>query len=192
MNCARHPDRTAVAQCTECGAYLCADCAETTKPLQEEEGTLCIDCYQKKLRAAAEHFMENRKKRLKKVIVSIIMYALGILTVAIGLTSEGVKMVVCLVLGVILCGIYTAISGWRTGEKAHEEYELKHGASYTVTDSGVYRDTGFLTKLLMFLLGAAFGVIVTPISVITNLVGMKSDKRTAEEFRTEAANASAV
>ncbi len=192
MNCARHPARQAVGQCSQCGAYVCDECMQATKPLQEEEGTLCVDCYQRKLRSAAEYFRVKRKKRRKKVIISVIMYLIGIIVLAIGFTSEGTKLVTCVILGIILCGIYTAIAGWRTGREAYEDYELKHGASYTVTDSGVYRNTGFFGKLLMFLLGAVLGVIVTPISVITNIVGMSSDKKTAAEFEQEANSVSKI
>ena len=44
MNCSKHPDRVAVAQCSECGAGICRECTEKTKYLKDEFGVLCVDC----------------------------------------------------------------------------------------------------------------------------------------------------
>lgn len=187
MNCTRHPNRSAVAQCRHCGAYVCKECATATKALRESEGVLCVDCYTQALNEAAANVRKKRNRRLRRIILSIIFYFIGVIVFisAIASGAEGTQFVVMIIISVILCGLYTAIAGWRAAREAHREHELKHGASYTITSSGVYRDTGFGAKLLMFLLGAAFGIIVTPISIIKNIAGMVSDKKTINMFEQE-------
>lgn len=194
MNCAKHPNRAAVGQCSRCGAYVCDKCAEATRPVRDEVGTICVDCYCRGLKESAEELRANRRKRLRKIIISAILYALGILSIiaVIVTKSEGGQLIAGIVIGAILCGLYLGIAGWRAGKQLHEEHERKHGVSYTITDSGIYRDTGFWGKLGGFLLYAAFGVVVTPISIIVNIVGMKKDKTTAELLEQEAESVSKI
>ena len=42
MNCFNHIDRAAVAQCSDCGKGLCAECTEKYEPI------LCTPCFQKR------------------------------------------------------------------------------------------------------------------------------------------------
>ena len=137
---------------------------------------------------------KKRNRRLRRIILSIIFYFIGIIFFISALASgaHGVQLVVMIIIAAILCGLYTAIAGWRAAREAHEEHEMKHGASYTITSSGIYRDTGFGTKLVFFLLGAAFGIIVTPISVIKNIIGMASDKKTINMFEQEVLDVSKI
>ena len=194
MNCARHPNRAAVGQCSQCGAYVCDECAEATKSVRDEAGTVCVNCYCRGLEAGAEELMANCRKRLRKIIISTILYAIGIMLIVsvIVTKAEGGQLVAGIVVGAILCGIYLGIAGWRAGKQAHEEHERKHGVSYTITDSGVYRETGFWGKLFGFLLYAAFGILITPISIIVNIVGMKKDKMNAELIEQEVQSVSKI
>lgn len=38
MKCLKHPDKDAVAQCADCGAGVCGECAERTKLLTQDYG----------------------------------------------------------------------------------------------------------------------------------------------------------
>lgn len=49
MVCVNHRDREAVAQCSGCGAYICAECAQKSEPLKSVCGTLCPSCYRDKI-----------------------------------------------------------------------------------------------------------------------------------------------
>ena len=194
MNCTRHPNRPAVAQCQNCGAYVCKECTNATKALRETAGVLCTDCSSQAVNAAADNVRKKRNKRLRRIILSIIFYFIGVIFFISALASgaQGAQLVVMIIVSIILCGLYTAIAGWRAAREAHEEHEMRHGASYTITSSGVYRDTGFGSKLIFFLLGAAFGIIVTPISVIKNIIGMASDKKTINMFEQEIIDVSKI
>ena len=190
MNCARHPNRAAVGQCVSCGAYVCAECAEATKPLREAEGTLCVDCYQRDLNEAGEFYRRSIKKRIIKIVISVIFYIAGIIMLSIGAagsTTDALTKGIMTVGGLILCGFFTAIGNWRAEKEAHEAHERKYGATYTVTESGVYRDTNLGGKILMFLLGAVLGVVMTPISVIKDIVGIRADRKNVAMFEDEIA-----
>ena len=173
---------------------MCDKCAEATRSVRDEVGTICVDCYCRGLQEGAEELRANRRKRLRKIIISAILYVIGILSIiaVIVTKAEGGQLITGIVIGAILCGLYLGIAGWRAGKQLHEEHERKHGVSYTITDSGIYRDTGFWGKLGGFLLYAAFGVVVTPISIIVNIVGMKKDKTTAELLEQEAESVSKI
>ena len=180
MKCVKHPDREAVGQCGNCGAYYCSECAEATKSLKKEFGTLCVDCYQKELRSTISGIEGVKSKRVRNIILSALFYIVGLIVLIIGIvnrTSANLSGVLMIIAGLILCGIYTAISGWVMASALHRAHEIRHGASYTITDSGVYRDKGTANKVLAFFLGAVLGVVITPIRIIKNIVGIKSDKQ---------------
>ncbi len=195
MNCSRHPGRAAVGQCVECGAYVCAECAEATKSLQQAEGTLCVDCYRRNLNGASEFCRRSIKKRVGKIIISIIFYIAGIIMLAIGAAagvSDAFTKVVLILGGMILCGFFTAIGNWRAEREAHEAHERKYGATYTITESGVYRDTNLGGKIVMFLLGAVLGVVITPISVIKDIAGIRTDRKNVTMFEDEIARVAKI
>ncbi len=185
MNCARHPDRAAVGQCAQCGAYVCAECAEATKSLRDTEGTLCVDCYRRDLASAGEYYRQSTKRRLIRVIISIICYIAGIVMMIVGPSGDTLGLF-AIPIGLVLCGLFNAIAEWRKESERHAEHERKYGVTYTVTDTEIKRDTGLGMKVFMFILGAVLGVVITPINVIKDIVGMRSDTKTAAMFDEEA------
>lgn len=186
MKCVKHPDRDAVAQCKNCGAGVCSDCVKATEDLKESCGTLCVNCYSTELQDTAAFYRTRRNKRIKRIIISTILYIIGLVLLIIGggIAREGgpgsANGVVQFVIGILLCGVFTGITWMKKAKEEHEEHERKYGASYTVTDSGVYRDTGFGMKLLYFGAGTVFGVVLTPVKVIKDIVGSVKDNKTAK------------
>lgn len=189
MKCAKHTDREAVAQCAECGAYICSECAEKTAELKEHCGVLCVECYRKEIEGARDFYVGDRKKKLRRIITSCVLYVVGLLAIisAFAIGAQGIELFWRVLIGLLFCGWDGAVAGWRKGEQAQEEYERKYGATYTVTDDGVYKEDGFFKKLIMSLIGMVIGVIVTPINVIRYAVGMKKDKVNVEMFERELA-----
>ena len=181
MQCKRHK-REVVAMCSECNAGVCEICADATSGLRENYGTLCIPCYVSKVNESIEWYRQKRGKALKNIIISCILYFFGAMMIIMGLADKTYPMAF---VGVFFCGFYSAISGWKKAEAAHDEYERKHGASYTITDDGVYRDTGLFGKILTTAIFTVFGVIVTPIRVIANFISRSKDKKTIDELNEE-------
>ena len=195
MKCVKHPDHDAVGQCSSCGAYYCSDCATATKDLKKEFGTLCVDCYRKKLRLAIGGIESIKSKRIKNIVLSALFYIAGLIVLIIGITqrtSADLSGVIMILVGLVLCGIYTAISGWAMASALHRAQEIKHGASYTITDSGVYRDKGTGYKIMAFAFGALLGVAITPIRIIKNIVGIKSDKQSIAYYNNLLRNLSKI
>ena len=174
MNCGKHGNREAVGQCQKCGAGVCRECAEATSLLKDDCGTLCVDCYCNELEETKAYWVKARKKRRTRLIVSIILYILGAIAIIGGIVESEFAMII---VGVILCGIFTGIT-WRNAAKdAHEQKEREEGVTYVITENGVQRKDGFWMKVLFFFIGVIFGVIVTPIRVITDSVGLSKDKK---------------
>lgn len=63
MNCSNHTEKSAVAQCAECGAGVCADCATKTRLLKEDFGVLCTDCYREKLEMMSDFYRQDKGKK---------------------------------------------------------------------------------------------------------------------------------
>ncbi len=188
MKCKKH-QREVVAMCTECNAGVCDICTDATSELRDTCGTLCIPCYIDKVKQSIEWYTQNRGKALKNIIVSCILYFFGVIMIIAGLADKTYPMAL---MGLFFCGFYSAISGWKKAEDAHNEYERKHGASYTITDDGVYRNDGFFGKLITAAIFTVFGVIITPIRVIKNFVSRAKDKKTIEELNMEIQRVRAV
>ena len=180
MQCKRHHNEV-VAICAECGAGVCDTCTEATASLHEECGTLCIPCYVREMNNAITWYETKRSKALKNIIISCVLYAMGAMMILLGMSESPANYPMALV-GVFFCGFYSAISGWKKAESAHDEYEYKHGASYTITDDGIYRNTGFFWKLLTAAIFTVIGVIATPINVIRNIIGRARDQETVESL----------
>lgn len=186
MNCTQHPNRDAVAQCNICGAGVCSECADATKALKDECGTLCPSCYKNKLTEAVEYSVKKNKKTMKRIIINSLSYVFGLIFAIFSITEiiagkgDGVPM---LIVSIIICGFYTGLTGHKIAKEQHEEYERTHGATYTITDSGVYKDNGFLSKLIFFLIGTVLGIIITPFSIIKNGLNYKSTKIAISELR---------
>ena len=188
MYCKRH-QRGIVAMCTECNSGVCDICADATSNLREECGTLCIPCYIKELNGSIEYYQQQRKSLLNNILISCILYAIGAFMAITGIIDGTYAMAI---LGLFFCGFYTAIAGWKKAEQAHNDYEYKHGASYTVTDSGVYHNDGFWGKLIVAIFATILGVIVTPFRAIVNAIKRKNFKNLIEELEEEISRVKAI
>ena len=173
MVCKNHGDRQAVAQCVKCGAYICNECADRTAALREETGVLCPECYNEVIDDACAFYASRRKKKMTSAIVSIVFYIIGLIC----FTLAAVVGQVMLLIGLLLIGIYPAISWCRFAGRSIDEYDAKHGATYVVTSTGIERDKSTWLKVVFFILGLAFGIFVTPVNVIRWLVGAGKDKK---------------
>lgn len=186
MNCSRHPNQGAVAQCVNCGVAICSKCAETTSVARESCGTLCIDCYCEHLRELSAYCNKDAKKRLKRIIISVICYVFGIIAVIVGassLPSGESSALPVIIIGVLLCGFYTGLTWKKAAKESHEDYEREHGVTYKVTaDGNIQRESGFFLKLIFFLIGTVLGVIITPIRVIIDIKERVSDIKSVKTF----------
>lgn len=173
MSCDRHPDRPAVAQCEECGASICEDCVEATEFAVEQFGTLCVKCTQDKCYEAIEIFKKDSKKRLTRIIISVILYIIGaalIISGISGIDSGNIDIVIMIPIGIILCGLYTGLTWRKVGDD----------------DPNGVKD-GWLLKIIFFLIGTAFGVIVTPIRVVIDgiEIGKNNKSKKVMEYSIE-------
>ncbi|MDE7439786.1 MAG: MFS transporter [Clostridia bacterium] len=183
MKCALHTNKDAVAQCEQCGAGICEDCAQATAPLRDSCGSLCIDCYCNEIQGAVDYYTKRKKQRLTRIIVSIILYICGVVLYVCSRFSDSLLTSWLMILAaLLLCGLFTGISWAKFSRKSQDDYDREHGATYVITDTGVHRDRGWGVVIIFFLIGLFFGVIVTPIRVIIDGVGIKKDKRTINEL----------
>lgn len=182
MNCSKHNGKPAVAQCAECGAGVCADCASKTNFLKEDYGVLCVDCCKSKMNTIADFYKQDKGKRTKRIVISVITYFFGLIAfLAFFLRGE----VAMLFVGIVLCGFYTGLTWRDVAQKSHDEDELKNGITYVVTDDGIKREDGFLMKLIFFIIGTVIGVILTPIRIILDAVGISKDKKYIKEINSD-------
>ncbi len=182
MKCSRHPNNEAIGQCAQCGAFVCRECAQATSVVKSDYGTLCVDCYGDLVADAIGAYRKDRKKKIRRVIISIICYFFGMFMIISGLKEQLFQM---LIVGVVLCGFYTGLTWRKAAQETHEEDERKHGVTYEITSNGIERKDGFWFKLVFFLIGTALGVVVTPIRVIIDIVGAARSKKTIASLNAE-------
>lgn len=178
MKCSKHSDSEAVAQCQECGAFVCEKCVDATKYAREDYGILCLDCYADKMSRAVNFYKKDSKKKLTRIIISCVLYVFGLTAIISGIASEPMMAIV----GVIFCGIYTGLTWRKVATEAHEENERRNGVSYVVTDSGIERKDGFWMKLIFFLIGTILGVIITPIRCIIDAISISKNKKSIKSL----------
>lgn len=176
MNCSRHNSREAVGQCTECGAFVCESCAKATSSLKEDCGTLCIDCYCKEFGKVKDFYQESKNKRIKRIIISCVLYVIGIIIMIISSTKDSMLMTF---IGEFVCGVYTGITWTSALHQKQEEEERKHGATYVIYDDGtVAKEEHFWVKFFCFLMGSFLGIFITPIRVISDSIGISRVNKT--------------
>ena len=120
--CFKHPDEEAYATCSNCGKYICKDCAESCA-VTDDEGTkyLCYDC--------CEKLFKEQEKKLKKDTSKItFQYALTIIGIIIGilLGADG-GIIMAIMCGVFLSAIRPIASAM--GEIFKGIFELASGGS---------------------------------------------------------------
>ena len=193
MKCAKHTNKDAVAQCEQCGAGICADCVQATAPLRDSCGTLCVECCRSEMQDAADYYTKRKKQRLTRIIVSLILYICGVILYAcISLSGSMLTSYLMMFGALLLCGLFTGISWAKFSRTSQDDYDRKHGATYVITDTGVHRDRGWGVVIIFFLIGLVFGVIVTPIRIIIDGVGIKKDKTAINEIYAEINNLNQV
>lgn len=70
MNCINHPTMAAVAQCADCGAGLCIECANIYKP------NLCVSCFRRRKKA---DIINNTYRLFLYVVLFVVGYKLNFL-----------------------------------------------------------------------------------------------------------------
>ena len=111
MKCYHHPDRDAVAYCSQCGRGLCGECSDRYNPI------LCGGCAEKiagiQLNEEIEYYNDAVRRLRKLRIGAIVCVAFGILF-GLALTS-GRSYEILGLIGGILGGLCFAgvPSGWR-------------------------------------------------------------------------------
>lgn len=183
MECERHPDRGAVAQCGACGAGICKECAEKTAFLKEQYGTLCVDCLCDKTNKIIGIYKKDNKSRLVRIIISSICYAIGLfLIIAAFVGKDGFDMV-ALICGIAMCGFYTGITWHKYAEQRHRQKEMEQGIEYVIDENGnIERKDGFWMKIIMCIIGTVIGVIYTPVRIIIDGVQIKRGKKAISEL----------
>ncbi|MDE6372974.1 MAG: hypothetical protein K2L72_00575 [Clostridia bacterium] len=175
-----------MAQCARCGAGVCASCANETSVTRGTTGVLCIDCYCEEISDLIEVCKKDARKRLTRVIISIITYVFGIIAICGGigeLLKGGNDGLPIIMVGVLCCGFYTGLTWRKAAQQSHEDYERTHGVTYNITADGrIERQDGFFMKLIFFLIGTVLGVIITPIRVIIDLVERGKSKKSVKTF----------
>lgn len=100
MKCFYHNDRDAVAQCSECGKFLCSECAEGWKP------TLCPSCGE----AVSSN---NKSNSVASLILAVILFIIGAAFAWGMCAADGTEPNFG---GILFIGYMVAAvpSGWRT------------------------------------------------------------------------------
>ncbi len=185
MKCQRH-NKEVTALCNACNAGVCKTCTEATSALHDIFGTLCIPCYIKALNTSLEDSQSKKSSLLKFIIINCILYSLGVF-LAVAAFLDPSDFATDIGYAIFFCGIYNAFSGWKKAEQAHNEYEEEHGATYTVTEDGVYRKDGFFMKLIVAIISIPLGIIITPIRVVKNSFELKKTNQCIKQFKEEIA-----
>lgn len=102
MKCFCHHDRDAVAQCSECGKFLCSECAEVWEP------PLCPSC-------GKSISSYNKSSAAASLILTVILFVLGSLFIGYMYSidsdlSFGQKLFGILFFGYVIASIP---SGWK-------------------------------------------------------------------------------
>ena len=100
MNCFNHTDRTAVAQCNQCGKFLCKECASKWKPV------LCDSCAEGFIRA--ERMAEARYFKPALILFTVVLAIRLFSTIAM---AVGVGSIPGLILGVVFSFVNAAMIG---------------------------------------------------------------------------------
>ena len=133
-----------------------------------------------------DYLSEKRGEVLKRIIISCIFYVIGIIILALtSILGATYYNIIFIAIGVLLCGFYTGLSWKKAAEEDHERYQEKHGVTYIITDTGIKRDTGCLTKVIFFILGLLFEIVITPIRVIIDCVKQAKLKKSLNFFQQE-------
>lgn len=176
MNCRLHPTRSAVSTCKKCGGGVCNDCSSIATSVGARQ--YCVKCAKNEVTDSVV-FDNALKSRLNKSIkIMLFTWIIGAILVLVGAIiiakQQNEVGLLLLLIGIVISGIFTAIDGWKEGERMHEKKESIFGETYTVSGDYIRKDTGFSTKLIQAFFGLVFGVFLTP-ARIAKYKKMKSE-----------------
>lgn len=182
MKCVRHDDSDAVGQCVQCGAGICADCAELTNGFSKRE-MMCVNCVTEEYREEIAYRKKENSWLLIKSIISVVFYAVGVgLLIASALGEWDTNHVMLMLLGVLLCGLFTGIAELKRTNRDIEKHEAKYGAEYVVDEYGVHKNNKIYLKIVGFVMGVFLGVVVTPITIIRSFIQIKKNKTDVKDM----------
>ncbi len=193
MKCGRHLNAEAVAQCSNCGTYMCSACREVTLEAKESYGTLCPECFVDLTRDAIAFYKRDTKKNIANIIIAVVTYIIGAIIMIISAIKGMENSMLLFFIGYAICGVYPAIEEFARGKAAHAKREAKHGVTYIVDESGnVKRDRGLVQILLSAAVFLLFGVITTPFHIIKFIVNCNKNKKRIATFKDSLNRASSV
>ncbi len=85
---------------------------------------MCVDCLCDKTNKAIGIYQKDNKSRLIRIIVSCILYAIGLFLIIAAFVGENGIDLVALICGIALCGIYTGIT-WHKAARQSRQYLLR-------------------------------------------------------------------
>lgn len=168
MNCRLHPTKAAVTRCSKCGAGVCEDCARITA----STGDYCVKCAYQETVEDIEFDEELKASFKKRNIVLLILWIVGLPMIIAGAviiakTNNFIGLMLLLG-GFLISGIPTAIQFWKRGTRVQEEFDDKFGATYHVSESGVYKDQGIWPRMIWAIIGLFIGVLMLPKIIAQN------------------------
>lgn len=108
----------------------------------------------------------TKGQHIRKAILLLIGYAIGLPIVIIGLAGEEISIFMLLV-GLVFCGLPFGISFYAFGKRREDSESV---AVYNVSEDGSYYRVGGWKKFLLALLGLVVGIAATPILAIYHLI----------------------
>lgn len=173
MNCSLHNNIPATNTCEICGNGICNECMEQTDGL----GKFCIPCAINWLDEAITELQKYCKWLKTKTILLSIGWTIGVILLLCAFftaaNDDDTARWTLLSLGIIFCGLPTAIATWSKTKFVFDTYENERGASYTAYGNSVYRNEHYGVKIAFSIIGLLLGIIVTPIQAIISGINLK-------------------
>lgn len=184
LTCNKHPEEQAVAQCEICGDSICEECRKKTNAFAKMYGVLCPDCCKMQLNKEVDFYTQRKKSRITRLITVAILFVVGVVLLAIcgPVGDGGIVTAILAILALICCSIGPIIWVKNKHKEAHDAWEEEHGTKYNVSttmtgDVKVERDKGDVSLGILVILCLAFGLILSPVSMVILLIGIVSDTK---------------
>ena len=185
MYCVKHENLKSVEHCSICGAAICKDCNQKTKEVLELDEPLCIDCAHgviNEMQIPSDH---NLRYAIKQLIISAILFVVGIIFVISGFVTSNV---IVTIVGLLICGLRVGLFTWKSMVKDQQDNPqtyVKYTARQTYDDKiEVKSETCEETNYLGIVIGSAFaavlGSILMPIAIIYQIYLVHAAKKEVE------------
>ena len=101
MNCFNHTDRAAVAQCSQCGKFLCKECASHRTPIICDE---CVNAMQQNYEAQVQAEVEKKEASEKTLFTISAVFAIIdiVFTLIPSLLSLNITLIIFSAIGTVL------------------------------------------------------------------------------------------